>query len=72
MDGGDAGGHDRDMQPRTGNLQGPRPRNLLFAARSALPWVTTGAGLIVLLSGTSAGFGWALIVAGAALVTAPR
>ena len=36
--------------------------------RSALPWITTGAGLIVLLSGTSAAFGWALVVFGAALI----
>ncbi len=36
--------------------------------RYALPWITTGVGLIVLLSGTSAGFGWALVVVGAALI----
>jgi hypothetical protein len=72
MDGSGAEGHDRGMQPRTNNLEGPRPRNLLFAPRSALLLVTIGAGLIVLLSGSSAGFGWALIVVGAALMTAPR
>ena len=44
--------HDRDMRQ----------------VQSTLPWVTTGAGLIVLLTGTSAGFGWALVVIGAALI----
>jgi hypothetical protein len=39
--------------------------------RQLLPWVTTGVGLIVLLSGTSAGFGWALVVVGAALIADP-